>query len=246
MSRTEPEPQHAAPTVFALDHVFICTAVGAPEAEALTEAGLTEGPGNTHPGQGTACRRFFFRNAYLELLWVRDEAEARGARTAPLRLWDRWHGRSDGHTCPFGIALRAGGATASGEGDAGSAPFPTWPYRPQYLPAGTTIPVATSSGALHEPLLFVLPVLPPRAADAYGDGPLWRPHRAGIDMLTRLALAAPAATSTTPSEALAAVAAASIVERTVASDHALVLGFDGEAAGREIDLRPALPLIVRW
>jgi hypothetical protein len=40
---------------------------GAPEAEALLRVGLREGAGNTHPGQGTACRRFFFENAYLEL-----------------------------------------------------------------------------------------------------------------------------------------------------------------------------------
>jgi hypothetical protein len=59
-----------------LDHFFICTAAGAPEAERLIELGLTEGAPNTHPGQGTACRRFFFENAFLELVWVTDAAEA--------------------------------------------------------------------------------------------------------------------------------------------------------------------------
>jgi hypothetical protein len=39
---------------------------------------MAEGEPNTHPGQGTACRRFFFRNAFLELVWVRDPAEAQG------------------------------------------------------------------------------------------------------------------------------------------------------------------------
>jgi hypothetical protein len=248
MNRTQPEPQRGAPVTLAFDHVFICTSPGAPEADALTEAGFTEGPGNTHPGQGTACRRFFFRNAYLELLWVRDEAEARSPLTAPLRLWERWRGRADGHTCPFGIGLRAGGATAGGAEDTGSAPFPTWPYRPRYLPPGMTIPVATSSDALHEPLLFLLPFPRPRAADADGDGgvPLWRPHSAGVDTLTRVALAAPPATSSEPSVALTAVAAAGIVGRSGAADHVLVLGFDGEATDREVDFRPMLPLIVRW
>jgi hypothetical protein len=28
-----------------------------------------EDSSNTHPGQGTANRQFFFNNAYLELLW---------------------------------------------------------------------------------------------------------------------------------------------------------------------------------
>lgn len=53
-----------------LNHLFVCTAAGAPEAEALKAFGLTEGTPNTHPGQGTSNRRFFFRNAMLKLLWV--------------------------------------------------------------------------------------------------------------------------------------------------------------------------------
>jgi hypothetical protein len=38
---------------YELDHLFICTSAGSPEAGILTAFGLTEGPGNTHPGQGT-------------------------------------------------------------------------------------------------------------------------------------------------------------------------------------------------
>jgi hypothetical protein len=41
---------------------------------------LTEGTPNIHPGQGTANRRFFFRNAMLELLWVNDEQFVQGPR----------------------------------------------------------------------------------------------------------------------------------------------------------------------
>jgi hypothetical protein len=70
-----------------LDHIFILCAVGAPEAAALIRLGFSEGTPNTHPGQGTACRRFFFDNAYLELLWVHEEKEARGAE---LPLTVRW------------------------------------------------------------------------------------------------------------------------------------------------------------
>jgi hypothetical protein len=52
------------------------TAVGGPEVELFAAFGLTEGAPNTHPGQGTACRRFFFRNAYLELVRGHDPAGA--------------------------------------------------------------------------------------------------------------------------------------------------------------------------
>ena len=228
-----------------LDHLVVCTSAGAPEAEALTAAGLSEGPGNDHPGQGTACRRFGFRNAYLELLWVHDEAEARGPVTAPLRLWERWRGRADGHTCPFGIGLRRDDGAAAGGVDAGPAPFPTWPYRPRYLPRGMTMAVATNSAVLHEPILFLLPSPRLRSAAAAGDGDAltWRVHASGVRAVTRVSLTAPAAA---PSAPLAAVAAAGIVERVAAAAHVLVLGFDGETAGRHVDLRPTLPLILRW
>ena len=45
---------------FELDHLLVWVDVGGPEAERLAAFGLTEGAPNTHPGQGTACRRFFF------------------------------------------------------------------------------------------------------------------------------------------------------------------------------------------
>ncbi len=43
-----------------LDHLFLCCSEGAPEAATLVRRGPTEGSSNTHPGQGTANRRFFF------------------------------------------------------------------------------------------------------------------------------------------------------------------------------------------
>jgi hypothetical protein len=44
---------------FALDHLFICSAPGAPEADRLVQFGMREGPANQHPGQGTANRQYF-------------------------------------------------------------------------------------------------------------------------------------------------------------------------------------------
>ena len=47
-----------------VDHIYICTDYKAPAGELLKEFGLTEGTSNTHPGQGTANRRFFFPQFY--------------------------------------------------------------------------------------------------------------------------------------------------------------------------------------
>jgi hypothetical protein len=126
-----------------LDHIFVCCAVGAPEASLLVERGLLEGSANTHFGQGTANRRFFFSNAFLELLWVSDPAEAQQENILPTQLWERWSRRTEG-ACPFGIVFRRRTVSTA------EAPFPTWSYRPPYLPNGLSIEVGRGM-ALTEP-----------------------------------------------------------------------------------------------
>ena len=90
---------------FELDHGFIFTPINAPEAEQLKAFGLSEGSPNTHPGQGTANRRFFFENFMVELLWVSDPVAVQSEVIQPMHLWERWWGR-EGAACPFGICLR--------------------------------------------------------------------------------------------------------------------------------------------
>src|SRR5688572_25735036 len=130
-----------------LDHLLLCASIGAPEADGLVEFGLREGTPNTHPGQGTACRRFFFHNAYLELLWVHDPAEAQSALTRPTHLWERWLGRSN-QTCPFGVGFRPPPAPQPARGSL----FSTWEYCPSYLPQPLSIAMATNAGILTEPM----------------------------------------------------------------------------------------------
>ena len=115
-----------------LDHIFICTASGAPEANELLRFGLREGLPNQHPGQGTGCRRFLFKNAMLELLWVSDENEAKGELARRTLLWERWS-RRDAASCPFGICLRPVGSQNP------KAPFSSWEYRPPYLAGNQSI-----------------------------------------------------------------------------------------------------------
>jgi hypothetical protein len=133
---------------FELHHVFVCASSGAPEAELLSAAGLVEGSPSTHAGQGTANRRFFFENGFLELLYVHDELEARSDLTAPTQLWHRWSGR--GMTAnPFGICL------SSSRGMEAAMPFASWEYRPSYLPEGRCILFADGL-RLSEPEVFFL------------------------------------------------------------------------------------------
>src|SRR5215467_2423669 len=120
-----------------VDHVFVCTAIGAPEAERLIQFGLSEGTPNRHPGQGTACRRFFFSNAMLELLWLEDEVEARSAQTGATKLWERFSaaGQTDS---PFGVILRPA------PGIEPVCPWRSWSYRPPTM-AGLELEIAADT-----------------------------------------------------------------------------------------------------
>ena len=88
-----------------LDHIFVCTSDDADHAARLVNFGLTEGTPNVHPGQGTACRRFFLANTYIELVWINDPTEAQSEAVRQTHLWERWIGRAN-DACPFGMALR--------------------------------------------------------------------------------------------------------------------------------------------
>lgn len=219
-----------------LDHVFICVSTNAPEASALAAFGLREGPSNTHPGQGTACRRFLFHNAYLELLWVDDPTAAQSATIKPTHLWERWVGQ-EGATCPFGLGFRPNAHRS------GSPPFPAWEYRPPYLPESWSFQVATNAEALAEPMLFYL---------TFGQRPVSRPgarlqdleHPAGLREITRVALVSPPASDASP--ALASLVGAGLVEMRAGTAHLAELGFDGEVQDRVADFRPSLPLVFRW
>jgi hypothetical protein len=131
-----------------LHHVFICSSVGAPEAEDLLDAGLVEGSPNKHVGQGTANRRFFFESGFLELLWVHDELEAQSMLTAPTNLWDRWAARGRDAN-PFGICF------SSSDGIDSALPFPSLVYRPGYLSHDRYLLFADNL-PLSEPEVFVL------------------------------------------------------------------------------------------
>jgi hypothetical protein len=212
-----------------LDHIVVFCAAGGPEAAALTARGLLDGSGQSHPGQGTANRRFSFRNAYLELLWVEDEAEARSDVVQPTQLWDRWS-RRGADASPFGFAFRPkAGATST-------LPFPTWSYKPSYLPPNLSIEIGKDLD-LREPLLFLLPYLLD-GRPAARPGPLQ--HGVQIDELAALHVFLPGVV--TPSPALARLVAAGLLRVSQGPEYLLEIGFNGDRAAR-LDLRPDLPIV---
>lgn len=206
-----------------IDHIFIRARPGGAEAEVLREFGLSEGSGNVHPGQGTANRRFFFANAFLELLWIADEQEVSNEQTRPTMLRERL---SEGHASPFGICFRS------------AASFPTWDYKPAYLPVGMTIGIA-SDAPLSEPMWFYTSAgKAPELLEGERRQPL--DHAAGLGQVTAVRCTLPASTT------LSAAALASGINITKGDEHLLEISFDNEARGMVQDFRPTLPVIFRY
>ena len=224
-----------------LDHVFVCSEVGAPEADQLVAFGLGEGAPNTHPGQGTACRRFFFHNTMLELVWVQDEREAKSPAIAPTRLWERCKYRSTGYS-PFGVCLRPKNARRAMSGRPAELPFATWEYRPPYLPPGTRIDVAAGTAA-SEPLVFATP---------YGGRPNSLPeghrqplaHPKGVVEITGLRITLPRAEPI--SGVVRALHQAGVVSYETGNEHLAEIEFDRASDGQSVDFRPLMPLRFRW
>jgi hypothetical protein len=221
---------------FEFDHLFICTDIGAYEADRLVSLGLVEGTSNLHPGQGTTNRRFFFHNAMLEFLWICDPEEAKSELIRPTRLWERWANRQGG-ACPFGVCLRS--TTNDGE----SIAFPSWAYRPPYLPEPLSIAVGTNSGVLTEPMLFQTPF--GKRPDRYSTEKAQHlDHHLGLRELTRVELVSP--TANQPSPALQAVLNTDRVKLRAGGGYFVELGFDGEVQGDRVDFQPGLPLVISW
>jgi hypothetical protein len=215
---------------FEVDHAFVACAPGAPEADALLELGFVEGSPNSHPGQGTANRRFFFENFMLELVWVTNLAEVSSEQTRPTRLRERCSQHAAGIN-PFGIILRPTGNVEL------PPPFPSWSYHPNYLPPGLAIQIAQGT-SLEEPELFYLSFM--RNAGGRGEPtkhalPLRRVRRLRLGVASLAAL----------SQASRTVEQLGLIGYFESHQHVLEILFEGSAA-RHIDLSPVLPVIFRF
>ncbi len=218
---------------FEIDHLFVLASIGAPEADRLLDAGFVEGSPNTHHGQGTANRRFFFAEAMLEFLWVTDPADAQAPPARDLHLWQRWTGRESG-TSPFGVCVRPTAAHA----DDSPAPFAHWQYRPAY--ARAPISIGANAARIDEPLLFALPRAP-GVTGVVREEP--REHANGVSALRSVRLSAPAAGLA--SDEIHMLADIPGLRFVPSAAHLLELSFDGSGV-HAVDCRPALPLILHW
>ena len=210
---------------FRLHHVLVVTDPGAPVADRLVRFGMVEGTSNTHPGQGSANRRFFFEDMALELGFFTDEEEARSGPGKVIRMFDRWESPGGSR---LGLIFRA---DTDGTGD-----FPGFPYQPLYFEEGQFFLVGDNVDALEEPIVVLMPRnLPSRPPQDLSPDP--------FVSVSEVRISVPAATLSPPLTWAESVDRVHVIP---GEPELMEIVFSEESAGEFLDLRPGLPLVLRW
>ena len=229
------------------DHIFIWVSPGAPEAARLQKLGLyTDLKVHKHSGQGTSSMVFSFENAYLELIWIDEPEVARRkgqemGTDLPARAAWKQTGAS-----PFGIGLHH---RAAGSSD---LPFPTKKYWAEWMKPDTFIAIAESSVNLKEPFCFVVPdyIAVPSAEQLklfLNSQPDYRKnytHALGVRRLTGVKITSNPVGKFSETASMLAKNGVVLVKRGK-SAHA-ELTFDGGSQGKTVDVRPTLPLSLKY
>lgn len=208
-----------------LDHIFILVKPNASVADLVADIGMKEGTSNSHDGQGTANRRFYFENGMLEFLYVRDESEAESGPGKDLKFVER---SKNPQASPFGLVLHAGNDSHRFE------PFEGWKYQPKYFKNGMTFHIGANSENILEPLCIYVPFFNASFAKNHTKA-------APFKTITNV-------TITSPSISTPLIVAESVRNLTFkrGDEHLLEISFDNTMAGKSKDFRPNIPLVVNW
>ncbi len=210
---------------FELDHFFVLTEPGAPAAELLIDLGMIEGTANTHPGQGTASRRFFSQDAMLELAYISDAQEAAAGPGARLRIVER---ANDDTASPFGLILR-------GSDESDDVPFPGWRYYPDYLDGEQYFHIGENSDLIEEPLCVYVPFSYPEPTRPSPTTP--------FGSVTEVRISLPSKRASSVLEKISLIERVSLIS---GEPHLMEVVFDEQQERQDRDLRPTLPLVIRW
>lgn len=222
----------------AFDHVSIMVSPGAPERAALERAGLQISPGvNRNDGQGTASIAVEFQNSYLELMWVDPSVSVEPSlERAVQKFRNRMNWRTTGW-CPFGIALRR--ATE----EKLALPFPTWSWTADWMPKGAEMVMLTPRADTRSPALHIEPrVFTDQDKQAALAAKFQ--HPLGVHRITSVRLVSPQTYQ--PIAQLLYLQNQKIVGLEAGKEWLLELTFDGGKKKKSEDLRPDLPVILRY
>lgn len=218
-----------------VDHIFIVCQQNAPEVDQLIALGLTEGTPNRHLGQGTANRRIFFHNAFLEFLYLNDTLEAQNSMTQPTQLYERLTATSN--LSPFGVCFRPQTS------DEQQSIFNYFDYKPSYLPASLAIQMVEPI-KLAEPLWFFISFATrPDQASENKKQPL--NHALGLKEITQIDLYAPILLEHLSLESQK-IFKMTQLKYNYAAEQRMDIYFDNATKNESYDCRPYLPLVLYW
>jgi len=194
-----------------IDHIFIFVR-SKQDVDALVDFGLTEGSGRVHQGIGTANRRFFFDNFYLEILWVENELEAKSV--PEIGIAQRGKFQNSGFS-RFGLCMK-------NTKDTVQIFEQSIKWQPMFLPKGQSVDIVTNDKM---PWIFRFP--PNRSKTHLSQEP--RAHKAG---LTHLSKAIFSLREIEFENKLNAISDVTCVEFKQAPINFLTLEFDGGKRGK--------------
>ena len=139
-----------------VDHFYFCTEQANDVADLLKEFGLKEGQPNTHPGQGTTNRRFFFQNSMMELLYITNEKETHTERTKVLGIAQQFKNPKQNK---IGIIFRPS------ESEERTCPFECVQYKPMYLPDNLYMDIGCSTYKSEPKYIFLNFINKPKNRD---------------------------------------------------------------------------------
>lgn len=210
-----------------IDHFYICTDNPGRDVKRLVQLGLVEGEPNVHYSQGTANRRFFFKNSMLELLYLVNEEEAKSERTKPLDIWAQFKDRQRNRIGIIFIPAEAGCA---------ENPFRSKKYQPLYLPEGLAMDVSENL-SLEDPTYIFMDFAMRK------ENQLTQSHCINgmeFDTIKKYTLYLKDTVFSYNTKALASVESLDVIS---SDDNYIQLNFTGPETGQMIDLRPELPLV---
>ncbi len=216
-----------------LDHVVVFASVDAPEAKRLEEIGLQGFGGVTRHGDlGSASTSFFFSNlVYLELLWIHDEEAARrNFEPLTMNTIPRMNWRTTGAS-PINLMLR--------RRQPGTTDPPPFVCKQLQLPNGAF--VGFNGEVANEPCYGVVPE--EMSFRGFRANIPDLSHPLGVTHLTNV-------TITVVADGLSSIARLLSENRIVSYEKGpaplMTLTFDNGGQGNSVDVRPTLPMVLRY
>jgi len=211
---------------------------GAPERSALERAGFQISKDvNHHQGTGTSSITVEFENTYLELVWpdpkvpVSPGMERAAEKSHQRQLW-----RTSGW-CPIGVGFRH--TTSSSE----ALPLPIWRWTADWMPKGSVMEMLTPRDDTRSPALFIEPLALSDTGEQAARAKLYL-HPIGVHRITATQLISPKTYQ--PIAALTYMQKQHLLSIKPGDEWIVELTFDEGKREKSKDLRPDLPLVIRY